>query len=74
MTYHSCHVCEQCLSSADVAGSFVTSNVLFAGLQSKSVRDIALSILRHTNKSTGQFALQAILATEELSIRQLSVS
>lgn len=64
--YHSRHICKQSLGSADVTSSFVTSDVLLAGLQSKSVCDIALCILGHTNKSTGQFALQAILATEEL--------
>jgi hypothetical protein len=53
------------LSRTDIAGGFVSSDVLFPGLQSKPERWLTISITRLTDNPAGHLAAKRIAGREE---------
>lgn len=62
---HGGHVGKQSLSSADVASSLLTANVLLTSLESETESTVASSVLGDTNQTTGQTALAGVLGSHE---------
>ena len=52
---------QQSLGGTDVTGSFLATNVLFAGLQRQTVRRLTGGILRHTDQTARHSAFHALM-------------
>src|SRR5690554_1483974 len=60
--------CQKNLSGTDVGGCFFTTDVLFAGLKSHSVRRISVRINRNTDDSTRNIAFVGITSGKKCCV------
>ena len=65
---HGSHVGKKSLSSADVASSLLTANVLLTSLQSKTQSTVAKTILGHTDNTTRHLTLVLVGTGEESGV------
>jgi hypothetical protein len=62
------HVGKQSLSSADIAGSLLTTNVLLTSLESQTKSRLAETVLGNTNETARNLALVLLRCSEESSV------
>jgi len=66
---HRCHVRQQRLRGADVAGGFLTTNVLLAGLEGEAQGRASARILGNTHDSAWHAAFEGVAGCEEGRMR-----
>lgn len=66
---HCSNVGKESLSCANVGGGFVTTDVLFTGLESHTESRLSLGITGNTDDATRQETLVFVVASKESSVR-----